>query len=155
MQKQSVLVFDTPKPQTFHRGFNAPMLQSFLNYALLAIVFGSIVIAEQRQTLRHHLSHFRRDEALRFARGKGAIIAATFAAFALSDVQANFLIVLAYQYTSMLSITVLDCFTIPTVTILSILFLGKQAYMNEFCPPCLRREMMSCSNDVADTHAKK
>jgi hypothetical protein len=111
------------------RGFNAPMLQSFLNYALLALVFGSIAIAEYAPTIRHNWSHVRRDEVTKFVLGKGAKLASTFAFFALCDVEANFLIVLAYQYTSMLSITVLDCFTIPTVTILSIFFLGAHPWM--------------------------
>lgn len=46
-----------------------------------------------------------------------------YALLALLDVEGNCLLVLAYQYTSLTSVTLLDCFTIPAVMVLSILVL--------------------------------
>lgn len=46
-----------------------------------------------------------------------------YALLALLDVEGNFLLVLAYQYTSLTSVTLLDCFTIPAVMVLSMLVL--------------------------------
>ncbi|KAK3264378.1 hypothetical protein CYMTET_26879 [Cymbomonas tetramitiformis] len=43
---------------------------------------------------------------------------------AVADVEANFLIVYAYQFTSITSVTLLDCATIPFVMALSTRFLG-------------------------------
>jgi solute carrier family 35 protein F1/2 len=45
------------------------------------------------------------------------------ALLALVDVEANVLVTKAYQYTSLTSVTLLDCFTIPVVTLLSWLLL--------------------------------
>ncbi|KAF0981476.1 hypothetical protein FDP41_012133 [Naegleria fowleri] len=45
--------------------------------------------------------------------------------FALADVEANFFVVKAYQYTTITSVMLLDCFTIPCVMILSALFLNR------------------------------
>lgn len=42
---------------------------------------------------------------------------------AVVDVEANYLIVKAYQYTTVTSVQLLDCFTIPTVLALSWFFL--------------------------------
>jgi solute carrier family 35 protein F1/2 len=45
---------------------------------------------------------------------------------ALCDVEANYLMILAYNYTSMTSIAILDCFAIPCVGFLSYIFLNAQ-----------------------------
>ena len=42
-----------------------------------------------------------------------------------ADVEANFLIVKAYEYTTITSVTLLDCFTVPCVVVLSAAALGK------------------------------
>jgi solute carrier family 35 protein F1/2 len=47
----------------------------------------------------------------------------SFAALALIDAEANVLVTKAYQYTSLTSVTLLDCFTIPCVMLLSWLLL--------------------------------
>ena len=44
---------------------------------------------------------------------------------ALVDVEGNYLVVKAYQYTTITSATLLDCFTIPCCMALAILFLGR------------------------------
>lgn len=43
---------------------------------------------------------------------------------AILDVEANFLVLLAYNYTTITSVMLLDCFTIPCAMILSYIFLG-------------------------------
>lgn len=49
-----------------------------------------------------------------------------YALLALADVEGNFLVVCAYQYTSISSAMLLDCFTIPVVMLLSALFLSAK-----------------------------
>lgn len=51
---------------------------------------------------------------------------AGYAALAIADVEANFLVVKAYNYTSITSVMLLDCFTIPVVMTLAALFLGTR-----------------------------
>eukprot|EP00939_MAST-03C_sp_MAST-3C-sp1_P000212 g212.t1 len=46
-----------------------------------------------------------------------------FAILALIDIEANYLVVLAFEYTSVTSVMLLDCFTIPCVIVLSYFFL--------------------------------
>ena len=43
---------------------------------------------------------------------------------ALIDIEANYLVVLAFEYTSVTSIMLLDCLTIPSVIVLSYVFLN-------------------------------
>lgn len=46
-----------------------------------------------------------------------------YALLALCDVEANYFVVKAYEYTSITSVMLIDCFTIPCVMILSCVFL--------------------------------
>uniref|UniRef100_A0A1J3GAK0 Solute carrier family 35 member F1 n=1 Tax=Noccaea caerulescens TaxID=107243 RepID=A0A1J3GAK0_NOCCA len=84
------------------KGINAPTTQSFLSYTLLAIVYGSIMLY-QRPTIKAKWYHYF--------------------LLALVDVEANFLVAKAYQYTSMTSIMLLDCWAIPCVLVLTWVFL--------------------------------
>ncbi|KAL9316902.1 hypothetical protein ACSQ67_013419 [Phaseolus vulgaris] len=84
------------------KGINAPTSQSFLNYVFLAIVYGSILV-------------YRR-EALK-AKWYYYIL------LGLVDVEANFLVVKAYQYTSLTSVMLLDCWSIPCVMLFTWIFL--------------------------------
>ncbi|KAK9288195.1 hypothetical protein L1049_016644 [Liquidambar formosana] len=93
------------------RGINAPTSQSFLNYVLLAVVYGGIVLY--------------RSKALK-AKWYYYVI------LALVDVEANFLVVKAYQYTSLTSVMLLDCFSIPCVIILTWLFLKTKYRFRKF-----------------------
>ncbi|KAI1728791.1 solute carrier family 35 domain-containing protein [Ditylenchus destructor] len=96
--------------------FNAPAAQNFLNYFFLAFVYGTIVF-------------FRPGEERSFAtviRRRGW----KYFLLALIDVEANFLIVYAYQFTNITSIQLLDCFTIPVVMVLSWLFLNVRYMMS-------------------------
>ncbi|KAI6183221.1 Solute carrier family 35 member F2 [Aphelenchoides bicaudatus] len=89
--------------------FNAPASQNFLNYFLLFFVYGLMVVC--RSGDRNMLNVLK-------DRGWKYLI------LAFVDVQANYLIVYAYQYTNLTSIQILDCSVIPTVMVLSYLFLS-------------------------------
>ncbi|TKR93894.1 hypothetical protein L596_008266 [Steinernema carpocapsae] len=88
---------------------NTPTAQSFLNYFALCSVYGVILF-------------FRTGEKgfLPVLRERGW----KYLLLALIDVEANFVIVMAYQYTTLTSIQLLDCSTIPIVMVLSWLFLS-------------------------------
>lgn len=64
-------------------------------------------------------------------------IIAIYLAAAIIDVEANFLIIQAYNYTSITSIMLLDCFTIPCAMILSYTFLGCKYSTKHFIGVCL------------------
>ncbi|TKY50547.1 Solute carrier family 35 member F1 [Spatholobus suberectus] len=85
------------------RGIDAPTSQSFLNYVLLAIVYGSIVLLYRREPLKAKWYYY--------------------ILLGLVDVEANFLVVKAYQYTSLTSVMLLDCWSIPCVLLLTWIFL--------------------------------
>ncbi|XP_077250656.1 uncharacterized protein LOC143890033 isoform X2 [Tasmannia lanceolata] len=93
------------------RGINAPTSQSFLNYVLLAIVYGSILIHRKKALQIKWYYYFM---------------------LAIVDVEANFLVVKAYQYTSLTSVMLLDCWTIPSVIFLTWMFLKTQYKFREF-----------------------
>ncbi|CAA6667807.1 unnamed protein product [Spirodela intermedia] len=84
------------------RGVDAPTSQSFLNYVLLAVIYGSVMLYRKRG-LQMKWYYY--------------LILATI------DVEANFLVVKAYQYTSMTSIMLLDCWVIPCVIVFTLVFL--------------------------------
>ncbi|XP_022849152.1 solute carrier family 35 member F1-like isoform X1 [Olea europaea var. sylvestris] len=85
------------------KGINAPTSQSFLNYILLALVYGGIML-------------YRR-KALKQAKWYYYVL------LGLVDVEANFLVVKAYQYTSITSVMLLDCWSIPCVLLFTWFFL--------------------------------
>ncbi|XP_010524130.1 PREDICTED: solute carrier family 35 member F1-like [Tarenaya hassleriana] len=84
------------------KGINAPTSQSFLNYVLLAVVYGGVMLY-QRPALKAKWYYYL--------------------LLALVDVEANFLVVKAYQYTSLTSVMLLDCWAIPCVLLLTWIFL--------------------------------
>ncbi|XVF29287.1 hypothetical protein REPUB_Repub15cG0108000 [Reevesia pubescens] len=84
------------------KGINAPTSQSFLNYVLLAIVYGSVMLY-RRQALKAKWYYY--------------------VVLGLVDVEANYLVVKAYQYTSITSVMLLDCWSIPSVMLLTFIFL--------------------------------
>ena len=89
---------------TYHN-VSLPTTQSFLNYLALAAVCLPLLAqrAGIRATLRRH--------------------GLAYAFIALVDVEGNFLTVKAYQYSTLTSVQVLDCFAIVTVFVLSYFFL--------------------------------
>lgn len=121
-----------------NQGVYAPTTQSFFNYCLLAVVFGTCSIllplirlrrrqASSTAALQATTSSNRQceDEAAAAA-AKWAHLRRSwpsFAVLAFIDVEANVLVTKAYQYTSLTSVTLLDCFTIPCVMLGSWLLL--------------------------------
>ncbi|KAG0300858.1 hypothetical protein BGZ97_003062 [Linnemannia gamsii] len=85
-----------------------PTTQSFLNYLVLGIVYTGITF--YKEGFRGWLQILRR-------RGIYYIV------FAVIDVEGNYFIVKAYNYTSLLSAMLLDSWTIPCVVILSVFVL--------------------------------
>ncbi|KAF7697047.1 solute carrier family 35 member F2 [Silurus meridionalis] len=85
-----------------------PMLQSFLNYTLLFLTYTT---------------------TLSFRKGNESIFQILkskwwkYLLMALTDVEANYTVVLAYQFTTLTSIQLLDCFVIPVLMVLSWFFL--------------------------------
>ena len=92
------------------RGVALSSTQSCLNYFLLLGFLGLFVWRERWRGLRGVL----RDRWWLYA------------CLAVCDVEANFLVVLAYQYTSLSSVMLLDCFSIPCVMVLGRLLLGRR-----------------------------
>ncbi|KAJ9531520.1 hypothetical protein QJQ45_015017 [Haematococcus lacustris] len=91
------------------RGINAPTTQSLLNYLLLAVTCGAV------QLYRHGLRPLSNPWYI-------------YLVLAFLDVEANYLVtkvvpelqlLQAYQYTSITSVTLLDCFTVPVVMFLT------------------------------------
>ncbi|KAL3635007.1 hypothetical protein CASFOL_022061 [Castilleja foliolosa] len=92
------------------KGINAPTSQSFLNYVFLALVYGSIMLY-RRKPLKAKWYYY--------------------ILLGLVDVEANFLVVKAYQYTSITSVMLLDCWTIPCVLFLTWFFLKTKYRFNK------------------------
>ncbi|XP_040380654.1 solute carrier family 35 member F1-like isoform X2 [Oryza brachyantha] len=84
------------------RGINVPTSQSLLNYLFLGIVYGSILLY-RRKPLQMKWYYYL--------------------ILGLVDVEANYLVVKAYQYTSLTSVMLLDCWSIPAVIFLTWMFL--------------------------------
>lgn len=87
-------------------GVDVPVAQSSLNYVLLALHLPFMAKALRRSGL--------------------AVPAWRYGLWALCDVEANFLVVYAYQYTSIASIFLLDCFAIPVAMMTSRALLGAR-----------------------------
>ncbi|XP_023775915.1 solute carrier family 35 member F2 [Cyanistes caeruleus] len=83
---------------------NTPMLQSFINYSLLLLVYTTM---------------------LAFRTGSGSLWQILkqkwwkYIFLGLADVEANYVMVKAYQYTTLTSVQLLDCFGIPVLMALS------------------------------------
>ncbi|XP_028838359.1 solute carrier family 35 member F2-like isoform X2 [Denticeps clupeoides] len=90
------------------RGVETPMLQSFLVYTLLLLIYTSI---------------------LAFRKGDESIFGVLkskwwkYGLMAFTDVEANYTVVKAYQFTTLTSIQLLDCFVIPVLMVISWIFL--------------------------------
>ncbi|XP_042190353.1 solute carrier family 35 member F2 [Callorhinchus milii] len=81
-----------------------PMFQSFLNYLLLCLVYTGILAFRQGE---ENLMQILKTKWWKYL------------LLGLIDVEANYMIVKAYQYTTLTSVQLLDCFTIPVVMFLS------------------------------------
>ncbi|EAL63928.1 hypothetical protein DDB_G0287003 [Dictyostelium discoideum AX4] len=85
-------------------GVNIPTTQSLLNYILLCVY---LLVLVKRGVLWETI----KTKSIYFA------------PLALVDLEANYIVVKAYQYTTITSVMLLDCFTIPCVVVLSRIFL--------------------------------
>ncbi|KAJ3681143.1 hypothetical protein LUZ60_015632 [Juncus effusus] len=93
------------------RGVNAPTSQSLLNYILLAIVYGIIVI-KRGTWLKLNWYYYL--------------------LLGIIDVEANYIVVKAYQYTSLTSVMLLDCWSIPCVILFTWVFLKTKYGIRKF-----------------------
>ncbi|NWZ44138.1 S35F2 protein, partial [Brachypodius atriceps] len=83
---------------------NTPMLQSFINYTLLLLVYTTMLAF---RTGIDSLWHILKQRWWKYI------------FLGLVDVEANYMVVRAYQYTSLTSVQLLDCFGIPVLMALS------------------------------------
>lgn len=90
---------------------SAPTTQSFMNYLLLTLVYAGILCFRKDGDNFYHIF---------MKRGWKYLIVAVI------DVEANYLVVKAYQYTTLTSIQMLDCITIPVVLGLSFIILNTR-----------------------------
>ncbi|CAL9095990.1 unnamed protein product [Musa textilis] len=114
------------------RGVNAPTSQSFLNYLLLAMFYGVFVIRRHRPLQINWYYYLM---------------------LAVVDVEANFIVVKSYQYTSLTSVMLLDCWAIPCVILFTWLFLKTKYGLRKFVGVaiCVAGLVMVVFSDV---HAK-
>uniref|UniRef100_A0A3Q4BI73 Uncharacterized protein n=1 Tax=Mola mola TaxID=94237 RepID=A0A3Q4BI73_MOLML len=94
-----------------------PMLQSFLNYALLLLVYVTVLVT--RQGDRNIVQILKTNWWKYLVMG-------------LADVEANYTVVKAYQFTTLTSIQLLDCFVIPVLMVLSWFFLKTRYRLAHF-----------------------
>ncbi|XP_037543732.1 solute carrier family 35 member F2-like [Nematolebias whitei] len=85
-----------------------PMFQSFLNYVLLLLTYTTILCTRKGD-----------GNILRILRNKWW----KYLVMGLADVEANYAVVKAYQFTTLTSIQLLDCFVIPVLMVMSWFFL--------------------------------
>ncbi|KAI4904634.1 hypothetical protein NFI96_019164 [Prochilodus magdalenae] len=101
---------------------DVPMLQSFINYTLLFFTYTTVLL---------------------FRKGDGNILQILktnwwkYILLGLADVEANYTVVKAYQYTTLTSIQLLDCFIIPVIMILSWFFLKARYRIIHYVAVCV------------------
>ncbi|WVZ91885.1 hypothetical protein U9M48_037998 [Paspalum notatum var. saurae] len=93
------------------RGINAPTSQSLLNYILLALAYGGVLLY-RRQPLTIKWYYYL--------------------ILGIIDVEANYIVVKSYQYTSLTSVMLLDCWSIPCVIVLTWIFLKTKYGLRKF-----------------------
>lgn len=94
--------------QYLAKDVETPMLQSFLNYSLLLLTY-TFVLALRRG--ENNIVQILKTKWWKYF------------LMALTDVEANYTVVKAYQFTTLTSIQLLDCFVIPVLMVLSWIFL--------------------------------
>ncbi|CAI9097766.1 OLC1v1034252C1 [Oldenlandia corymbosa var. corymbosa] len=86
-------------------GADTPLTLSFFSYSALALVYGGILVYRRQKLL---VSWY------------------WYLLLGFVDVQGNYLVNKAFQYSSITSVTILDCWTIAWVIILTWIFLGTR-----------------------------
>lgn len=92
-------------------GVDTPLTLSFFSYLALALVYGSILL-------------YRRHKLL--------VPWYWYVVLGIVDVQGNYLVNKAYQYSSITSVTLLDCWTVAWVIVLTWFFLGTRYSLWQF-----------------------
>eukprot|EP00250_Pteridium_aquilinum_P008456 c17958_g1_i1 orf=276-1418(-) len=98
------------------QGINAPTSQSLLNYLLAAGFYGVIFLCNKKPLQVRWYYYLL---------------------LALMDVEGNYFVVKAYQYTSMTSVMLLDCWTIPCVLLLTWLFIKTKYNVGQLIGVCV------------------
>ncbi|XP_059176992.1 solute carrier family 35 member F2-like [Physella acuta] len=98
-----------------NRGINIPTAQSFLMYCALCLIFTTQLAYKQGE--RNLVNILKSFDGLKYA------------LIGLIDVEANYLVVKAYGYTSVTSVQLLDCFSIGVVLLLSRFLLGTHYHL--------------------------
>ncbi|KAK6147186.1 hypothetical protein DH2020_018098 [Rehmannia glutinosa] len=101
-----------------NQGVDAPLTLSFFTYLALALVYGTITLHRRQKFL---------DLGVRIM-----VPWYWYLLLGFVDVQGNFLVTKAYEYTSITSVTILDCWTIAWVIILTWLVLGTRYSLWQF-----------------------
>ncbi|KAI1242011.1 Solute carrier family 35 member F2, partial [Lamprotornis superbus] len=101
--------------EVFH--VETPMLQSFINYFLLLLVYTTMLAF---RTGSDSLGQILKRRWWKYI------------FLGLADVEANYMIVKAYQYTTLTSVQLLDCFGIPVLMALSWFLLGARYKLIHF-----------------------
>ncbi|KAF7148987.1 hypothetical protein RHSIM_Rhsim03G0076900 [Rhododendron simsii] len=97
-------------------GVDTPLTLSFFSYLALALVYGSILL-------------YRRQKLL--------VPWYWYVLLGFVDVQGNYLVNKAFEYSSITSVTLLDCWTVAWVIILTWFFLGTRYSLWQFCGAAL------------------
>jgi solute carrier family 35, member F1/2 len=107
-------------------GVNVPTFQSVANYAVLALftLTSAAPVRRVAERLFRDTAHQRQAAETRGAFWRRAFVA--YLPLALVDVEANFAVVAAFQYTDLASVMLLDCWAIPCVMLLSRFLLGHR-----------------------------
>jgi len=125
-QSISLLITGTGVFETWlvNSGVDIPAVQAFANYLLLCVHL------PWARWWRQATSAGESSDVASIHRnaGPGAQRPSLwhYAAWAIADVEANYLVVWAYQYTSVVSVMLLDCFAIPCAMMLSAAFMGAR-----------------------------
>lgn len=114
------VVTNTSSQKLSDNGVDLPQLQGLLTYALLGLIFTPIYL------IRHVFDE--KKQALFANRSYRQWVKKCFSYLILAaiDVEANFMIVKAFQYTNLISVQILDNFVIPAVLVLNLIFLRKR-----------------------------
>jgi len=101
-------------------GIDAPTAQSFANYALLSLHGIPLALRRRRRARTDGRAEAEAEaEAAESSMTDARLRPWQWLLLALSDVEANYLLVLAYQYTDITSVSLLDAFTVPAVMLFS------------------------------------
>lgn len=145
-QVLSVLVAGTGACTTIFQKYshmNAPTSQNAPNYVLLSLFLISPfrrggIVPKSKQPLQTNHHHHESEESTNIILDQNLLRKKAskpdqsgdhwwrYIILAIVDVEANVTVVWAYQYTSITSAMLLDCFTIPSVMVLSYFFLNAK-----------------------------